>query len=71
MKTNPRLLSAALLAILLSSCSSQRLYAVGQGWQRNECFKIADAQERQRCLSSAATSYEQYERESRRATEPR
>jgi hypothetical protein len=51
----------------LGACSSQQLYGASQAWQRNECFKIGDAQERSRCLASAATSYEQYRRDARAA----
>jgi hypothetical protein len=55
----------------LGGCSSQQLYGAGQAWQRNECFKMADQQERSRCLSSASTSYEQYKRESKAASVPK
>jgi hypothetical protein len=48
-------------------CSSQQTYGVGQAWQRNECFKINDAQERSRCLASASTSYEEYNRKAEAA----
>ena len=57
----------------LASCSIQQTYAVGQSvsqavgqaWQRNECFKINDAQERSRCLASTSASYQEYELRSR------
>jgi hypothetical protein len=64
-------LASLTLALTLSACSSQQLYGVGQAWQRNECFKITDQQERSRCLSSSSTSYEQYKREARAASEPK
>jgi hypothetical protein len=48
----------------LAACSGQQTYGIGQAWQRNQCFKIDDAQERSRCLESADTSYEQYRRQS-------
>ena len=47
----------------LSGCSSQQIYNTGQAWQRNECSKIADAQERNRCMASTNTSYEDYKRQ--------
>ncbi|AGX86828.1 hypothetical protein Cenrod_0721 [Candidatus Symbiobacter mobilis CR] len=59
------------VTVALGSCTSQQLYGVGQSWQRNECLKIADQQERSRCLSSASTSYEQYKRESQAVPEPK
>ena len=73
MRTDRRLRAAfgrraagALLALAalagLAACSSQQLYSAGQAWQRTECHKLNDAQERNRCLASSATSYEQYQR---------
>lgn len=50
-------------ASLLAACSSQQLYGAGQAWQRNECVKLQDAQERQRCMDSTATSYDAYQRQ--------
>ena len=47
----------------LQTCSSQQAYGVGQAWQRSECFKINDPQERSRCLASASTSYDDYKRQ--------
>jgi hypothetical protein len=69
MKKTAALLLALPLTVALGACSSQQLYGVGQAWQRNECFRISDQQERSRCLSSTSTSYEQYKRESKAASE--
>jgi hypothetical protein len=56
-------LNAALLsAPCLSSCSSQQVYGIGQAWQRNECYKIVDAQEHGRCMASTSMSYDEYKR---------
>lgn len=64
----PPLLMFFVLALPLAGCSSQQLYGVGQGWQQQECARrIADAQERSRCMSSAQGSYEQYRQESEAA----
>ena len=51
----------------LTSCSSQQLYGAGQEWKKNECNKIIDMQERNRCMSSTKTSYEDYKRQSEAA----
>ena len=48
---------------LVTACSSQQTYATGQTWQRNECNKIIDTQERQRCLARANDSYETYQKQ--------
>lgn len=48
----------------LASCSSQQLYGVGQAWKKNECNKIIDMQERNQCMGSTQTSYEDYKRQS-------
>jgi hypothetical protein len=52
------------LVFNLAACSSQQAYGVGQTWQRNQCFKIDDAQERSGCLESANTSFDQYRSQS-------
>jgi hypothetical protein len=59
------LVSVAFLFSLagLAACSSQQTYGSGQAWQRNECNKINDPQERSRCLAGANTSYEDYRRQ--------
>ena len=56
-------LVALAVPALLAGCSSQQLYQVGQGWQHQECQRISDRDERQRCEKSSAMSYEQYRRE--------
>ena len=58
---------ALFLGTLLQACSSQLAYGTGQAWQRQECNKINDAQERSRCMASASTSYEDYKRQAEAA----
>ena len=48
---------------LLASCSSRQLYDSAQGWQRNECNRLLDLQDRKRCMESTATSYDDYKRQ--------
>ena len=58
------LIFACLAAATLSgACSSRQAYGTGQAWQQNECGKIPDMQERQRCMGSASTSYDTYQRQ--------
>jgi hypothetical protein len=51
----------------LHGCSSQQVYGAGQAWQRQECNKIIDARERERCMKSASTSYDEYKRQAEAA----
>lgn len=56
-------LLAVLVLLTLGGCSSQELYGTGQAWQRQECSKLMDSQERSRCMASASRSYDDYKRE--------
>jgi predicted amidohydrolase len=61
-----RVLAACAVPVMLAAlpaCTSHQVYGAGQNWQRNECNRIPDSQERSRCLDSAATSYEEYQRQ--------
>ena len=60
------LLGTAVFA-LAGGCSSNQVYQSGQNWQRLECQKIQDLADRNKCLSSASTSYEDYKRQSEAA----
>lgn len=51
-------------------CSSQQLYGTGQAMQRNECNKLADLAERQRCMEAVNRSHDSYEREAAAARQP-
>lgn len=55
--------AAAFLAVCCASCT----YATGQAWQRNECGRIADANEYQRCLERARGGEDEYRRDAERA----
>lgn len=41
-------------AALAAACSSEQIYNAGAGWRRNECNRIGDAQQRDRCLKEEA-----------------
>jgi hypothetical protein len=68
--TSVRIIAAATF-VLLAGCSSQQLYNVGQGWQKQECLKLPDIAERQRCEKSTALSYERYKAEAEAAKRPK
>ena len=63
MKLNLRtFLLSVVLVSAPAGCSSQQVYGIGQAWQRNECYKIVDAQEHARCMASTSMSYDEYKR---------
>ncbi len=55
--------ASVLLMLTLCACTSQQWYGAGQGWQKNECHKIVDANEQSRCLKNADTNYDAYQRQ--------
>lgn len=55
-------LAASILAVA-SGCTWQQAYSAGQGWQRNACNRLIEQTERERCLSNANVSYEDYRRQ--------
>lgn len=57
-------IAATATLITGTGCTTQQLYSTGQAWQRNECNRLMDQQERSRCLSSTSTSYEAYKQQS-------
>ena len=63
MNTASILLCAALVAGSVSGCSSRQLYNAGIGWRQNECQKMLDGADRARCLETANTGYDTYEKE--------
>lgn len=63
--------AAALVTLaMLAGCSAQQLYRAGQGWQAQECRRLADLAEQQRCLRSGAASFEAYQAEALKARAP-
>lgn len=55
---------AAAIGLAISGCTAQQLYSTGQSWQRNECYRMLDQLERERCLSSVNMPYETYKKQS-------
>jgi hypothetical protein len=54
-------------AFHLGGCSMEQIHSSSHAWQRNECDKLMDQQVRNRCLTTANTSNEEYKRQSREA----
>ena len=50
------------IAFAAAGCTWQQAYSGGQEWQRNACNRLLEQSERERCLSSASMSYEDYRR---------
>lgn len=63
---NPRILAIAVTVTMVTAtgCTTQQLYTTGQSWQRNQCTRLVDQQERERCLANAGASYETYNKQS-------
>lgn len=58
-----RTLIACCALLALSGCSGRQLYDGASGWRENECNRIVDVAERERCLETARLDYERYRRE--------
>jgi hypothetical protein len=56
-------LAGLLVVAIGAGCSARQAYDSAQGWQRNACNRIVDAIERERCIASATTSYDDYHRQ--------
>jgi hypothetical protein len=58
-------LAALLLAslTLLSACSTDQFWNIGQAWQRDQCMKLQGHQDRSRCLADMSRSRDDYERQ--------
>jgi len=67
---NPAVCVALLISIAATGCSSWRqvVYYSGQQWQRNECNKIADQNERQQCMKRTDMSFGEYRRQTEDGT---
>lgn len=61
------LLLAGIVLVAAPGCSWRQAYDSGQAWQRNECNRIPEQGERERCLSRTTSTYDDYRRE--RATQ--
>jgi hypothetical protein len=61
-------LAAAALALLATACTTQSAYYVTQELQKEQCRKLPDMAERQRCEKSNAMAYDKYKAESEAAT---
>jgi hypothetical protein len=58
-----QILFIAALAATLHGCSNREVYNSLQGAKQNECNKIVDDNQRQRCFEDANRNYDRYQRE--------
>ena len=49
--------------MFLSACTTEQAYYTAQGWKRNQCNKLPDKAEFDRCMSDTDTAYESYKRQ--------
>ena len=56
-------LAILIITLLITACSGEHVYSIGQEWQRHECMKIEDAEQRSQCLADARVPYEDYRRQ--------
>lgn len=61
---NFRILITVVALAAATGCTTQQLYTTGQSWQRNQCTRLVDQQERERCMANAGASYETYKKQS-------
>jgi hypothetical protein len=59
-------LTVLVMSMAATGCSWQQAYSSAQGWQRNQCYRLVEQTERDRCLSNANMAYEDYQRQTER-----
>jgi hypothetical protein len=57
-----RLTALVMIMTTFSGCSWQQAYSSAQGWQQNQCNRLLDQTERERCLANTSLSYDDYQR---------
>lgn len=59
-------LIAPFFILLLTACSTEKAYNMGQAYQRNQCEQMVDQTMRQQCLDKLNMPYDVYKKQ----TEP-
>ena len=52
-----------LAALYISGCTAEQAYGTAQAYQRNQCNKLPDKAEYDRCMSRTDTTYDSYKRQ--------
>jgi hypothetical protein len=58
-----RLTALVVVMTAMAGCTWQQAYSSTQGWQQNQCYRLVEQTERERCLANASTSYDDYRRQ--------
>jgi hypothetical protein len=56
-------LSATFVVAAFSACTAEQLYGSGQAWQRNQCSRMPDKADADRCAAGTNTTYDTYKRQ--------
>jgi hypothetical protein len=56
-------LSATFVLAAFSACSAEQMYGSGQAWQRNQCSRMPDKAEADRCAAGTTRTYDTYKRQ--------
>ena len=51
------------VALPLAACTNEQVYGTGQAWQRNQCARLPDKAEYDRCMAGASTTYDSYKKQ--------
>jgi hypothetical protein len=65
-----RLTALAVIVTAMPGCSWQVAYSSAQGWQRNQCNRLVDQTERERCAASASMPYDEFRSRSEGTKKP-
>ena len=57
----------AVAVLVLGGCSAEQVYGSGQAWQRHQCERLADTEQRDRCIAGTDLTYPQYQTQRRSA----
>lgn len=51
------------LVLLLTACTTEQAYYIGQQWQGNQCSQLVDRQDYDVCMRRSGGSYDSYRKE--------
>ena len=65
-----RALVTVVVLLVASGCTTRQAYYSTQTWQRNECNKLIDQNERDRCIGRTSLTFEDYKRQTEDGRKP-